>query len=261
MLNRLAAAAALRLKPGPHCRIVFFHLPRTGGTSLAKDVLFPNFPESRWCHVNFGPDMRPIGGAHDPLSWPAWRRRRVRLLAGHMPIGFADHFAGASEYITLMRDPISRTVSDYYFCRKHPSNPAHEAAVNLSLSQFVEKGYGFSHNCYARWLSNAAFGAGFRGPDAMLEKAMENLSKFSFVGITENFEISVERLCRRYCLVPHAAGRANRNDATPQRQELSSGEREIIRHFNALDLVIFRAALRLDTARGRFEHKKASMGL
>jgi hypothetical protein len=240
VLNKIRAYVdALRPGENSRPRIVFFHLPRTGGTALVKDILFANFPKSRWCHVNFGSDVQSLAGAHDPLTWPAGRRRRIGLLAGHMPFGFAKHFPGPSEYVTLIRDPIARVISDYYFCRTNPSNPAHEAAATLSLREFVERGYASSQNCYARWLSNAAFGATFRDPDEMLREALNSLSQFDFIGITEQFDLSVERLCQRYRLVRRATSEVNRNDATPEARHVSEEEREAIRHFNALDLVIY----------------------
>ena len=220
-------------------RIVFLHLPRTGGTALVKDIFFAHFPRSRWCHVNYAPDMKPLSGAHDPLAWPAWRRKRVGFLAGHMPFGLARHFPGRSEYITLVRDPISRTVSDYHFCRKNPSNPAYEAATALSLQEFVARGYGSSRNCYARWLSNAAFGAKFHNQNEMLREALRNLSQFSFIGITESFDLSVTRLCERYGLDPHASSEVNRNAATPEAGTLTTGELEVLRESTALDQVIY----------------------
>lgn len=220
-------------------RIVFFHLPRTGGTALVKDILFPNFPRSRWCHVNYSPDLKPLNGAHDPLAWTESKRGRVLLLAGHMPFGLDRQFPGPSEYVTLLRHPITRTVSDYYFCRRNPSNPAHAAARRLSLIEFVEGGYGMSHNCYVRWLSKAAYGTEFRTDDEMLKSAQTNLAEFSLVGLTELFEVSVRRICDRYGLTLYPPSKINRNDATPHGGDISTEERRVLSRYNALDMVIY----------------------
>ena len=117
----------------PSPRLVFYHIPRTAGLSLIRDVLSPNFNWWRRCHVVYDQNMKPLGRAQEPLSWPAWRRRQIRLLAGHMPFGFASHFPGASEYFTFLRDPVERAVSDYYFCRRDPANEAHAAAYGASF--------------------------------------------------------------------------------------------------------------------------------
>ena len=111
-----------------------------------------------------------------------------------MPFGFAQHFPGESEYFTFVRNPISRAVSDYHFCRKNPANPAFPAANRLSLTEFVEANYSYGQNGQVRWLSNAAYGAPFASEEAMLEEAMKNLAQISFVGITEQFDISIAPL-------------------------------------------------------------------
>jgi len=156
-----------------------------------------------------------------------------------MPFGFANRFPGPSEYITLIRDPIARAISDYHFCRTNSLNPAHGAACALSLTEFVERGYGFSQNCYARWLSNAAFGAKFRHQDEMLQEALNNLARFSWVGITEEFDLSVKRICARCGLIPHATREGHRNRATPEARHVSAEEREFVGHFNRLDQAIY----------------------
>ena len=223
-------------------RIVFLHLPRTGGTALAKDILLPNFPRSRWCHVNYGSDLRAQDGADDPLQWSVAKRRRIRLLAGHMPLELPHHFPGPSESVTMLRDPVARTVSDYHYCRQNPSNPAYEMARNLSLIQFVERGYGLTHNCYARWLSNASYGTRFSGEHEMLQAARTNLATIALAGITEWFEISVRRICERYRLKEAPLSTANRNDATPRGIHISAQERRIIMRHNELDGVLYEEA-------------------
>ena len=237
LTDLLASLAFSRTKGKP--RLVFLHLPRTGGTALAKDILFPNFPRSYWCHVNYRQDLEPVGGAHDPLRWTESRRGRVRLLAGHMPVDFAQYFPGPSEYVTLLRDPIARTISDYYFCRRNRTNPAHEAARKYSLIEFVERGHGLTHNCYARWLSNAIYGAVYRTDDEMLEAARKNLTTFAFVGITELFDASVRRICEKCGLTQYPLSSRNRNDATPRGKDVSVAARRVIYRHNELDRAIY----------------------
>jgi len=220
-------------------RIVFFHLPRTGGTAIAKDILFPNFPRSQWCHVNYGVDFQPLGGAQHPLAWTKSKRARVKLLAGHMPFGLTRHFPGPSEYFTMLRDPVQRTISDYYYCRRALCNAAHEEARKLSLIEFVRRGLGLTHNCYARWLSNAIYGTEFRSKNEMLEAARANLSLFAFVGLTEMFDASVSRICERFRLLRSPLSIVNRNQATPAGNSLSSEERRTIIHCNELDHVLY----------------------
>ena len=225
-------------------KLCFFHIPRTGGTTLVKDVLFRNFSLWRLCHVNYDMDLNALHGAHDPLRWSGLRRAGVRLLAGHMPFGFASRFPGTFEHITFLRDPVARTVSDYHFARQHSSNPASAAARCLTLAEFVRSNYGTSNNGYAHWLSNAVFGARFSTETEMLDAALRNLALCSFVGITERFASSVRQLCGKYGLEPHGTTETNRNRATPVGFLLSREDRTVIERHNRLDLAIYSFALR-----------------
>ena len=220
-------------------RLAFYHLPRTGGLALTRDILRPNFLPWQRCHVNYDYRMTVLNGTHDPRGWPEWRRRLVRLLAGHMPFGFAGVFPGVTEYATMVRDPVTRAVSDYYFCRKDPSNPFHPLVMKQPLAEFVERNAVYAQNCYARWLSNQAFGETYRSKNEMLEAAMENLGRISLIGVTEEYDESVRRLCGRYRLSPRPTTKANRNDSTPAGRQISPAERELISHYNSLDMVIY----------------------
>jgi len=220
-------------------RLIFYHLPRTAGSALIYDVLFPNFSWWRRCHVNYDDKMSIQHRGRDPRAWPAWRRKRIQLVAGHMPFGFTQHFPGVSEYLTFVRDPISRAVSDYHFCRKNPANPAFAAANRLSLKEFVEADHSYLRNGQTRWLSNAAYGTRFASDEAMLDEAMKNLGQISFVGITEQFDISVRRLCDRYGLLTHSALGPNKNAFTPHNNRLSDEDLNVLQRHNRLDRVIY----------------------
>lgn len=236
MFSRLGTLAR---KQKSEVRLTFLHLPRTGGTAITRDILFRNFRHGQWCHVNYGPNMQVLSGAHDPLSWTERKRKRVALLAGHMPFGLAKYFPGPSEYVTLVREPIARVVSDYFFCRQNPTNPAYPFATALPLVEFVARGYGSSQNCYAQWLSNASFGAKFRSEDEMLDAALKNLSQFSLVGLTEQSDLSIEWICKRYDLAFYPITRMNKNVSTPEGRSISEEEIHAIRGHNLLDLAIY----------------------
>jgi hypothetical protein len=156
-----------------------------------------------------------------------------------MPFGLASRLPGCFDYVTFLRDPVARAVSDYYFCALNQSNPASAAAQRLSLIEYVEENHGLSNNCYVRWLSNSLFGEAFSSDAEMMDVALENLSKFSFVGITEQFDSSLERLCLKYGLVPYGRTELNRNQATPRSKSLSDDELRVIQRHNSLDLALY----------------------
>ena len=66
--------------------------------------------------------------------------------------------------------------------------------MKLPLIEFAEANYSFVRNGLVRWLSNAAYGASFPSEEKMFAAASKNLEQISFVGTTEEFDLSVERL-------------------------------------------------------------------
>jgi hypothetical protein len=88
-------------------------------------------------------------------------------------------------------------------------------------------------------LSNAAFGKAFPTEEGMLNAAMDNLRQFSFIGITERFEIAIRRLCEKYDLATHAGSEQNRNRSTPPGIRISMEERSFIQQQNSLDMIIY----------------------
>ncbi len=91
----------------------------------------------------------------------------------------------------------------------------------------------------------------------MLAAAERVIDRFSFVGITEFFDEFVSRLCARYSFVQrHAAGR--RHVTKGGKRKLSSGELDVVRQQNALDIQLYNrcreAFLAQDSGSGELTH-------
>ena len=89
----------------------FLHVMKTGGTTFAQ-LLEENFgPEERYPDAPRGPKRRRQYTMIDEVrSVDATRRRGIRVYAGHFPFIVAE-LAGADVTLTMLRDPIERTVS------------------------------------------------------------------------------------------------------------------------------------------------------
>lgn len=218
-------------------RLIFLHLPRTGGTTLIHEHLFPAVAVNERCNANYNDKMESIG-RDDPLAWPPERRKKIRLVVGHMPFSVAERFGDASFYATLLRDPITRTLSDYAWCRQETEHGLHSLANELSLAEFVERGYSQTRNCYTRWLSGATYGKNFETDSAMLAAAEQVIDRFSFVGITEFFDESVSRLCARFGFVRRGT-RSRRQITKGGKRKVSPGELDVVRQHNALDTQLY----------------------
>lgn len=127
-----------RLAPGrsepPTQRVLFVHIPKTAGMSLYHAL-------ERWA----GPGRAiryPNGGVDDLAAWRDLSQARLdqlRLVSGHLPLHeFRRRDMTGWAPITLLRDPVARTLSTYSYIRGHRSHPWHELVSPMDLDAFLD---------------------------------------------------------------------------------------------------------------------------
>src|SRR5438477_7017615 len=99
--------------------VIFLHVPKTAGTTLNRLI--------EWEYPLF--QMYSV----DPVffRWSAARLRKlskerlrkIRVFKGHMLFGLHEVLPQSATYITVLRDPIERTLSAYYFMRSYKLHP------------------------------------------------------------------------------------------------------------------------------------------
>src|SRR4051812_12459055 len=101
-------------------RILFVHLGRTGGTTLRKDVLHQCVPREAIFSVDLPEPPSRHGTVEELLAMPRKQQEKLRVVLGHMPFGLRDRLPWPESwhYVTFLRDPIARSVSEYYQIRE-----------------------------------------------------------------------------------------------------------------------------------------------
>lgn len=125
-----------KILPWTEERIVFMHVPRTGGTTLTA-LLAAAVGDDVVCPEKF----------NDLPLWPAGLLARYRIFAGHFDRVTIDVIPGArKKVITLLRDPRSRIISTYRFWRIHRRELAVRdnltavlAAIDLDFLSFLQE--------------------------------------------------------------------------------------------------------------------------
>ena len=165
--------------------LIFIHLYKTGGTTLNRIIEW-EYKLSRICSV-------------EPTWW-RWSYQRIMrwsparlagmdVFKGHMPFGLHRLIPRPASYITVMREPVERAISDYYFARRFKPHPHHRAALALTLEEFFVQKH--EHNLQSRILAGPNSHELFpsRCDTAVLAAAKENLARqFIVVGLTERFD-------------------------------------------------------------------------
>lgn len=167
--------------------LIFLHIPKTAGTTLNRIIEWQYSP-----FAIFTMDPYRIRATAERLKrLPEGRRRRLRVVRGHLFYGIHECLPQGATYITMLRDPVARVLSAYYFVLRRPLNPLHRKlkrerlGVEDCLRLFPDR-----HNLQCRFIAGVGYTA--IDDERLLDIAKENLTKsFSVVGICERFEESL----------------------------------------------------------------------
>ncbi len=175
------------------------------------------------------------------------QRARYRLLSGHFPYGVHEQVPGNYAYITMLRDPLNRVASFYYFIRQqadHPLNADLSVAAQHSLCAFArETRQPIMDNGQTRLLAGdwgqVPFGA---CNDDMLQRAKENVDQIAVVGLTEHFKESLLLLGQRFGWKDLGYRRANQGRLRPQAPKRDEQTTNALSELNHLDLELYKHA-------------------
>jgi hypothetical protein len=115
-------------------RILFVHIPKTGGMSLYSALEGWATPARS---MRFG-----LSGPAELERYrtvPDARLRELRLLAGHLAyVDFMRRDLTGWHPITVLRNPVERMLSDYTFVRETRGHPWHEEVRSMELDFFID---------------------------------------------------------------------------------------------------------------------------
>src|SRR5918912_423372 len=245
--------------------LLFLHIPKAGGTTL-HSVIERQFAPAVTFRIT---GMTPAQSIREFINLPAERRYRIRLLMWHMPYGLHRYLSVPATYITMLRDPIDRVVSHYYFVRRSPGVAYHRevAASRMSLDDFVrERAAINANNDQTRLLSGVkkvnkklwgeGQGVNEEACDVdILEIAKANIrDHFTLVGLAESFDESLLLLRKRLGWRNVYYVKRNVTKGRPAKREVPRETISLIEKHNELDMALY------EFARQRFEEAVAAEG-
>lgn len=174
-------------------KIVYHHIPKCGGNAIVRTLALKYFPKNVIFHGKNGNwraslNVQNLNDTATKLGMDGLQLRKAllsyqhalaesRLIHGHYPF-FRDVAELHPDWqrITLIRDPVKRWYSEYFYNR-YKQGSDHKR-IEISLDEYIESEQGQkSAKTYCHWL----------GEDS-LPQALENLKYFSVIGILEDLE-------------------------------------------------------------------------
>ena len=232
-------------------RFFFVHVMRTGGTTFEQQ-LRRQFP-TREVYPN--PDLDFPGGdvLHHLdvaylLALPEERRAAIRLYYGHFPFVVTEMLGIPTTTLTLLRDPVERTISLLRVMRERRAS-----LQGLTLEQIYDDAEVFPrliHNHQTKLFSITTqdeprtYLDEIDVDDARLALARENLARVDVVGLTEHYGEFLETLSGRFGWRFNEEARMN---AATQAHDEPAHLRGRIAADNGFDIALYEYARKLVT--------------
>lgn len=219
--------------------LIFLHLMKTGGRTLVH-ILKQNYVKEARFHCSQKPGER----LQDLRNMSEEQRRSLHLFYGHIEFGLHDILPQPSTYVTLLRHPVERVISHYYygfFTEKHYTHKLVNTQ-DISLTDYMKYGMTELDNGQTRRIAGAIssqipFG---KCTSELLNIAKKNLDeKFFLVGLTERFDEFLLLLGRSLDLHQILYTRSNVNTKKPASKEITEADRDSVLNYNQLDLELY----------------------
>lgn len=219
--------------------IIFLHLAKTGGYTLNSII-------SKQYDDNYD-IIKPFTTR---IPWPEYlqeeEKKRLEVLSGHFHFGIHKQLPQKKfTYITLIRNPIERIISFYYYIRNYKIHPEHHIFNQISLYEFVTKERSFNKTLNQRTFNHQTrILSGTNNYD--LKAAKKNLENyFSIVGISERFDETLYVMEKKLGWKIDSYKKKNVTPNRPSVQEISEEIIDTIKKKNQKDIELYQFANKL----------------
>jgi Sulfotransferase family len=224
--------------------LIFTHIPKTAGTSLVRILTLvaaiKNIPSLRAQGTIYGQFHGfGKGDAWQELEqWPDSVLAQQCYISGHFPFGTHRRVPRPFFYITLLRDPVPRLVSQYRFGVQRggwsPSTP---------IGELIEKGL-LAENLQSRQIAGV-MDRNTPCTAQTLKDAINHLqSEYTIVGVTDGFDDMLKQLITLLAWPEIIYSNQQVTEGAPSPQLVEQAKEAVTRFF-AYDLELYACASEL----------------
>jgi hypothetical protein len=213
--------------------LVFKHLPKCGGITMHK-MLSSVYKQDEIFSTKVLPNGELTTNMFVDLP-----KNNLKLFKGHLGVFIPELYLPKEytfSYFTFIRNPVSRMLSYYNYCKKTKYNKFYNIINqnNLSLIEFLERFGDEKDICNGQ----SKLIASQLDENNLLENALTSINtKYFFVGIMERYEESLALLSMKIHL-PHESYIVS-NKSGSEKIELTIEEQNYILKRNQIDLQLY----------------------
>ena len=166
------------------------------------------------------------------------------LIVGHIDFSHLEQLSIPGDYqlLAMFRQPVDRIISTYlHFQRDHNPDYSTWKAGKVEFQEFLKSDFAQNWTCQLLSGWKGLSGKDWQDP-ALLNAAMDNFNKLSWVGISESFDDSLFSLSRYLGRSLKYPGRYNEGAEADEHQRLKKLFGSQIRSVNALDMKLYSMA-------------------
>ena len=218
---------------------IHLHIPKTGGTTL-RDIIQRQYRSEKILMI---PKLEESENILKEVSTS--QINQLKLIQGHLKYGLHNHFHRRAKYFAIIRDPINRVLSTYYYVLSQKNNPQNLSTSNnqMTIYDFVQSGVNpFLINGQTQLISGKT--GEIDNPiiesEELFSLAKENIENdFLFLGITEMFDETI--LILKNMLGWHMPyySIANRTKKKPNYDAVNPTIISFIKEHNQLDIKLY----------------------
>jgi len=220
-------------------KVLHFHLPKTGGSALRS------FFVDRLGEESVTPPLQGMMLREALLQW-----EQTAVISGHFMARQGDIIPAERAAITVLREPIDRFLSEYFYNKSDIDNQlveVHRRAGSLdTYVEYLTRTPAESALVQIEMLYPLGTDAQRRlSPDEQLLAATNSLDKFELLGIQEEMDDFCSMLCARFGFPPMPARQVNVTSRRIHCDDLTTEQRVAIEAILEPEIALYAQAKKI----------------